>query len=105
MHRQAAGDTDRLPGDIARVIARQEGDHTRIIFGHTQALHRNGSLQTLLNFFTHFRIDRNSGEQRRIGRSGANRVHANSVSRILPGQRLTESNHTALTRGINGFTG
>src|SRR5262245_601947 len=97
-HREAAVHRDRLAGDVARVLAQEEGHQGRHVFGAADAAQRDRAheaVEELLAVLPDLR------EERSVGRPRAHAVHPDLVARHLARERLREGDHAALGGGVD----
>src|SRR6202034_1924537 len=96
----AAGDADRLTGDIARLIGGQEQGCGGNLVGVTQPPQQSNIRHGVENFVATLRYG--PFEHRGSDRSGRDRISGDSITRILARDAFCKGNNAALRRGIDG---
>src|SRR5262249_22460026 len=99
VHREAATDRDRLPGDEGGAGAGQKGYRRGQVLGLGQAPHRDRPGQRLPELWV---LAQRLGHHGRVGRTGADTVDGDAPGGDLAGQRLGEGDDAALGRSIDG---
>src|SRR6516225_10220356 len=98
-HRQAAANAQYLSGDVIRPGAQKEHDRLGDLNWLGDPAKRDGPGQRLLHPL------RLALEERRVGRTGADAIDVDAVTREFPRKRFGKRDQPALRRGINGFAG